>query len=201
MRMVRDSLFLVVVCAIRPPTHIKHMTDGRRPPAQQEPRAVHRGGLQPDCGAGGGVHRLLHLLAGRCLGFVLCVVCARLWMWALAMLARRLTPPTPLTPIDTHPPQTIFTYRTRTTSRLCGWVLTAAELAVFLVNFDLLAYVPLFFFAATLHFIAAEVSLVAWGGGGAFSFAHCVSVCMRFACVLVAASLWVSLACAYVFVW
>lgn len=28
---------------------------------------------------------------------------------------------------------------------------------MFLVNFDLLAYVPLFFFAATLHFIAAEV--------------------------------------------
>lgn len=55
------------------------------------------------------------------------------------------------------PPQTIFTYRTKTTSRLCGWVLVAAEAGVFLANVDLLSLIPLYFFAATLHFITIEL--------------------------------------------
>ena len=45
-------------------THMYQRTinaDGRRPPAQQEPRALHRGGLQFGGGPGGGVHGQLYL--------------------------------------------------------------------------------------------------------------------------------------------
>jgi MFS superfamily sulfate permease-like transporter/CRP-like cAMP-binding protein len=55
--------------------------------------------------------------------------------------------------------QTIFTYRTQTRSRLCGLVLIVAELAVFLSPIDLMTYIPLYFFAATLHFITFELML------------------------------------------
>ena len=83
-----------------------------------------------------------------------------------------IKPPTPTTHHTTHSPglcggftgsyifsQTIFTYRTNTKSRLCGLVLIAAELAVFLCDVDLLALIPLYFFAATLHFITFELML------------------------------------------
>ncbi|TFJ87438.1 hypothetical protein NSK_001769 [Nannochloropsis salina CCMP1776] len=55
--------------------------------------------------------------------------------------------------------QTIFTYRTQTRSRLCGLVLIVAELAVFFCDVDLMSYIPLYFFAATLHFITFELML------------------------------------------
>lgn len=55
--------------------------------------------------------------------------------------------------------QTIFTFRTQTRSRLCGLVLIVAELAVFLSPIDLMTYIPLYFFAATLHFITFELML------------------------------------------
>lgn len=55
--------------------------------------------------------------------------------------------------------QTIFTYRTNTRSRLCGLVLIVAELTVFLSPIDLMTYIPLYFFAATLHFITFELML------------------------------------------
>jgi MFS superfamily sulfate permease-like transporter len=40
-------------------------------------------------------------------------------------------------------------------------VLIAAEVGVFVASVDLLAYVPLFFFAATLHFVAIEL-MIEW---------------------------------------
>jgi len=57
--------------------------------------------------------------------------------------------------------QTIFTFRTQTRSRLCGLVLIVAELAVFLSPIDLMTYIPLYFFAATLHFITFEL-MIEW---------------------------------------
>lgn len=53
--------------------------------------------------------------------------------------------------------QTIFTYRTRTNSRIVGVVVMAAEVAVFFAMVDPLQYVPLFFFAATLTFTGFEL--------------------------------------------
>ncbi|CAM9434688.1 unnamed protein product, partial [Sphacelaria rigidula] len=55
--------------------------------------------------------------------------------------------------------QTLFTRRTGCTSRLVGWVVTFAELAVCLVTIDPMAYVPLSFFAAALTFIAVDLSV------------------------------------------
>jgi SulP family sulfate permease len=55
--------------------------------------------------------------------------------------------------------QTIFTYRTKCNTRLIGWIVTAAELTVFFMSADPLMYVPLFFFAATLTFIAIDLML------------------------------------------
>ena len=57
--------------------------------------------------------------------------------------------------------QSIFTFRTGTRSRLCGLVLIVAELAVFLSPIDLMTYIPLYFFAATLHFITFEL-MIEW---------------------------------------
>ncbi|CAM9587850.1 unnamed protein product, partial [Phaeothamnion confervicola] len=57
--------------------------------------------------------------------------------------------------------QTIFTYRTKCRSRLVGWIVMLSELAVFLMRADPLMYVPLFFFAATLIFIAIDL-MVEW---------------------------------------
>eukprot|EP00752_Nemacystus_decipiens_P005603 g5071.t1 len=55
--------------------------------------------------------------------------------------------------------QTLFTRRTNCPSRLIGWVVTVSELAVCVITVDPLAYVPLLFFAATLSFIAVELSV------------------------------------------
>jgi MFS superfamily sulfate permease-like transporter/CRP-like cAMP-binding protein len=57
--------------------------------------------------------------------------------------------------------QSIFTFRTGTRSRFCGLVLIVAELAVFLSPIDLMTYIPLYFFAATLHFITFEL-MIEW---------------------------------------
>jgi len=53
--------------------------------------------------------------------------------------------------------QTIFTCRTGSRSYLVGWVVAIVELAVFLVPVDVMSYVPRFFFAATLMFIAFDL--------------------------------------------
>eukprot|EP00904_Undaria_pinnatifida_P013030 jgi/Undpi1/8858/HiC_scaffold_25.g11320.m1 len=55
--------------------------------------------------------------------------------------------------------QTLFTRRTGCHTRLVGWVVTISELAICLVTIDPLAYVPLAFFAATLTFIAVDLSV------------------------------------------
>ncbi|CAM9886063.1 unnamed protein product [Laminaria digitata] len=55
--------------------------------------------------------------------------------------------------------QTLFTRRTGCHTRLIGWVVTISELAICLVTIDPLAYVPLAFFAATLTFIAVDLSV------------------------------------------
>ena len=53
--------------------------------------------------------------------------------------------------------QTIFTCRSRCHSRKVGAVVAAAELAVVALKVNLLAFVPLFFFAATLMFIGFDL--------------------------------------------
>jgi SulP family sulfate permease len=53
--------------------------------------------------------------------------------------------------------QTIFTARTGSRSRVVGWVVAASELAVCLVPADVMAFVPRFFFAATLIFIGFDL--------------------------------------------
>lgn len=53
--------------------------------------------------------------------------------------------------------QTILTYRTKTNSRLVGMVVIVCELALFILPFSLMAYVPNFFFASTLIYIAIEI--------------------------------------------
>ncbi|CAM9877180.1 unnamed protein product [Ectocarpus sp. 12 AP-2014] len=55
--------------------------------------------------------------------------------------------------------QTLFTRRTGCQSRLIGWFVAVSELAMCVVTIDPMAYVPLLFFAATLSFIAVELSL------------------------------------------
>jgi sulfate permease, SulP family len=49
--------------------------------------------------------------------------------------------------------QTIFTCRSGCHSRIVGAIVAVCELGVVVAQVNLLAYVPLFFFAATLTFI------------------------------------------------
>ncbi|CBN78269.1 conserved unknown protein [Ectocarpus siliculosus] len=55
--------------------------------------------------------------------------------------------------------QTLFTRRTGCQSRLIGWFVAVSELAMCVVTIDPMAFVPLLFFAATLSFIAVELSV------------------------------------------
>ncbi|CAM9698892.1 unnamed protein product [Chrysoparadoxa australica] len=57
--------------------------------------------------------------------------------------------------------QTIFTSRTKCRSRLIGWIVALSELIVFMLPTDPLMYFPLFFFGATLVFIAVEL-MIEW---------------------------------------
>ncbi|KAF0691272.1 Aste57867_17450 [Aphanomyces stellatus] len=57
--------------------------------------------------------------------------------------------------------QTIFTYRSKTNSRIVGLVVILAEFALVVMPMGLLSYVPRFFFAATLIFIAIDL-MVEW---------------------------------------
>mmetsp|Transcript_7295 Transcript_7295/g.13152 ORF Transcript_7295/g.13152 Transcript_7295/m.13152 type:complete len:1011 (+) Transcript_7295:372-3404(+) len=57
--------------------------------------------------------------------------------------------------------QTIFTYRTNTNSRLVGFIVIISELGLFMSPINVMEYVPLFFFAATLIFIAFDL-LAEW---------------------------------------
>jgi len=53
--------------------------------------------------------------------------------------------------------QTIFTYRTKTNSRLVGLVVIISEFLLFLAPLNIMSYVPKYFFAATLIFIAFDL--------------------------------------------
>lgn len=53
--------------------------------------------------------------------------------------------------------QTIFTLRAGITSRLSGFTIAAAEAAVVLLPFNLLAFVPHFLFGSLLIFIACDL--------------------------------------------
>ena len=55
--------------------------------------------------------------------------------------------------------QTIFTRRTGTRRRTIGLMLAACEFALFAAPFSLMSYIPRFFFAATLIFIALDLML------------------------------------------
>ena len=55
--------------------------------------------------------------------------------------------------------QTIFTARTNVNSRVIGLVVILSELALFLSPISIMSYVPKFFFAATLVFIAFDLML------------------------------------------
>jgi MFS superfamily sulfate permease-like transporter/CRP-like cAMP-binding protein len=57
--------------------------------------------------------------------------------------------------------QTIFTYRANLDSRICGVVVIFAEIALVIVPVPLMSYVPKFFFAATLMFIAFDL-MIEW---------------------------------------
>ncbi|RHX96704.1 hypothetical protein DYB25_004301 [Aphanomyces astaci] len=57
--------------------------------------------------------------------------------------------------------QTIFTYRSKTNSRVVGLVVILSEFALVVMPMGLLSYVPRFFFAATLIFIAIDL-MVEW---------------------------------------
>ena len=57
--------------------------------------------------------------------------------------------------------QTIFTYRANLGSRVCGVVVIFAELFLVAAPVPLMSYVPRFFFAATLMFIAFDL-LIEW---------------------------------------
>ena len=48
--------------------------------------------------------------------------------------------------------QTLFTFRTGTTSRLCGAFVAGAEFLLFLAPFSMVSYVPKLFFGAVLTF-------------------------------------------------
>jgi len=53
--------------------------------------------------------------------------------------------------------QTIFTYRTKTNSRLVGLVVFVSEFLLFLAPFNIMAFVPKYFFAATLIYIGFDL--------------------------------------------
>lgn len=55
--------------------------------------------------------------------------------------------------------QTIFTYRSNASSRIVGIVVIVCELVLFLLPYNILAYIPSYFFAATLIFIAFDLCL------------------------------------------
>ncbi|KAG9401414.1 hypothetical protein AC1031_009275 [Aphanomyces cochlioides] len=57
--------------------------------------------------------------------------------------------------------QTIFTYRSKTNSRIVGLVVILSEFALVVLPMGLLSYVPRFFFAATLIFIAIDL-MIEW---------------------------------------
>ncbi|ETW00146.1 hypothetical protein, variant [Aphanomyces invadans] len=57
--------------------------------------------------------------------------------------------------------QTIFTYRSKTNSRVVGLVVILSEFALVVMPTGLLSYVPRFFFAATLIFIAIDL-MIEW---------------------------------------
>ncbi|KAJ8577101.1 hypothetical protein ON010_g2102 [Phytophthora cinnamomi] len=57
--------------------------------------------------------------------------------------------------------QTIFTYRSKTTSRLVGVCVIISEFAIVLIPLSVMSLVPRFFFAATLIFIAIDL-MVEW---------------------------------------
>ncbi|TDH68388.1 hypothetical protein CCR75_001425 [Bremia lactucae] len=55
--------------------------------------------------------------------------------------------------------QTVFTYRSKTNSRVVGMCVIISELAIVLVPLSVVSLVPRFFFAATLIFIAIDLML------------------------------------------
>merc|ERR1712166_1489384 len=55
--------------------------------------------------------------------------------------------------------QTIFTARTKVNSRVIGVVVIIGELSLFLSPISIMSYIPKFFFAATLIFIAFDLML------------------------------------------
>ncbi|DBA04752.1 TPA: hypothetical protein N0F65_004389 [Lagenidium giganteum] len=57
--------------------------------------------------------------------------------------------------------QTIFTYRSKTDSRIVGVCVIIAEFAIVLLPLSVMSFVPRFFFAATLIFIAIDL-MVEW---------------------------------------
>jgi len=57
--------------------------------------------------------------------------------------------------------QTIFTFRTGCSSRLVGIVVILSELILFLIPINIMQFVPLYFFASTLIFIAFDL-MVEW---------------------------------------
>ncbi|KAL4099380.1 hypothetical protein PRIC1_007186 [Phytophthora ramorum] len=57
--------------------------------------------------------------------------------------------------------QTVFTYRSKTNSRVVGVIVIIAEFAIVLAPVSVMSYVPRFFFAATLIFIAIDL-MIEW---------------------------------------
>ncbi|GMG17751.1 unnamed protein product [Phytophthora fragariaefolia] len=57
--------------------------------------------------------------------------------------------------------QTIFTYRSKTNSRIVGVCVIISEFAVVLAPVSVMSYVPRFFFAATLIFVAIDL-MIEW---------------------------------------
>lgn len=53
--------------------------------------------------------------------------------------------------------QTLFTFRTGTSSRLCGLTVLVLQFTLFLLPFSMVSYVPKLFFGAVLTFIAADL--------------------------------------------
>merc|ERR1711965_1115272 len=53
--------------------------------------------------------------------------------------------------------QTLFTFRTGTTSRACGIFVAASQYLLFLAPIAIVSYVPKLFFGAVLTFIAADL--------------------------------------------
>ncbi|KAF4323304.1 hypothetical protein BBO99_00003346 [Phytophthora kernoviae] len=57
--------------------------------------------------------------------------------------------------------QTIFTYRSKTNSRIVGMCVIVSEFAIVVAPISVMSYVPRFFFAATLIFIAIDL-MIEW---------------------------------------